>query len=87
MDSTFMRLARNAAALAALGLAAVYAIGAYLKTTELRGAHVDPREVLPLIPVEQLLSRGIVTLALSALLAKPRRHARAAGRSQAIFAA
>ena len=63
------RLARYAAAIAAFGLAALYTVGAFLETTELRGAHLDAKTVLPLIPIEQLLARGIATVVLSAPLA------------------
>jgi hypothetical protein len=69
VDWNFGRLARYVAALTAFGLGALYAVGAFLETTELRGAHFEAKDVLPLIPVQQLLARGIATVILSTFLA------------------
>lgn len=48
-------------------LASLYAIGTILRATELSEAGLYPRDTLPLIPIEQLLARGI-TAALYVLV-------------------
>jgi len=65
-ESTLSRLAAHAGAFTAFGLGALYLIGAFLKTTELRGAGLRVQDLLPLIPIEQLLARGIATTMTSA---------------------
>jgi hypothetical protein len=50
----------------ALGAALLYVIGALAKMIELRAAHVDLRDGLAFVPVQQLLARGI-GVSLSAL--------------------
>jgi hypothetical protein len=40
-------------------LALLYAVGAFLKTSELHGAGISVRDALPLVPIPQLLARGI----------------------------
>jgi hypothetical protein len=54
-------------AVAAIVLAILYVVGAIAKIDELRGAGLDPRDVLTLIPIQQLLARG-VGVSLQALL-------------------
>lgn len=53
--------------LAALGAAALYASGAFQEAAELRGAGLVVRDALPLIPLEDLLARGIQTALRAAL--------------------
>ncbi|HEX8741817.1 MAG TPA: hypothetical protein VF712_01670 [Thermoleophilaceae bacterium] len=55
---------------AAVFLGALYAIGALLTMADLRGAGLRVRDTMPLIPIEDLLARGIGTaIFLSGLLA------------------
>jgi hypothetical protein len=55
--------------LTAFGLATLYVIGAYMKITELQGAGIRVQDALPLVPIEQLLARGIATSGVSVLVA------------------
>jgi hypothetical protein len=53
----------------ALGLALLYSVGALLKTFELLDAGIDVTEALPLVPLEQVLARGIGTAAIAVIVA------------------
>ncbi len=46
----------------ALVLGLLYALGALFKSAEIRGAGLSAREVLPLLPVQQLLGRGLAVI-------------------------
>jgi hypothetical protein len=52
---------------AALGLAVLYGTGAVIKAGQLRGAHQNVRDTLPLVPLEQILALGIGTVITSLL--------------------
>ena len=54
-------------AVAALGIALLYAVGAIIKSGQLRGAGLNVRDTLPLVPLPQLLALGIGTLVTSIL--------------------
>jgi hypothetical protein len=57
-------------ALAAIVLGLLYAIGALVRTAELRGAGMTVRDTITLVPIEQHLARGIaVALSPETLLA------------------
>jgi hypothetical protein len=58
-------------ALVALALAGVYALGAASAISQLNAADLDAAQVMPLIPIEQILARGIGGFATVAVLALP----------------
>ncbi len=53
----------------AFGLAGLYAVGALLKTTQLRGADLSVQDTLTLVPLPQILATGIGTVATAAVIA------------------
>jgi hypothetical protein len=62
------RFVRWLPAVAALGLAGLYSVGALLTAASLRGAGLAVRDTLPLFSLEKLLARGISTLVGSVVL-------------------
>jgi hypothetical protein len=59
---SLLAAAQSLTGIAALVLGLTYAIGASLRAGELRSAGVDVREGLAVVPIEQLLTRGIDAL-------------------------
>lgn len=55
-------VAQGLAGLAALLLGSLYGVGALLTIADLRGSNVEIREALTLVPLEDLLARGILTV-------------------------
>jgi len=50
---------------AAVGLALLYAVGAVEWVAEVNGERLAPGRVMPLVPLEQVLARGVSTVALA----------------------
>jgi hypothetical protein len=61
-SGSLLAAAQSLTGIAALVLGLTYAIGASLRAGELRAAGVDVREGLAVVPIEQLLTRGIDAL-------------------------
>jgi len=55
----YTRLGALVGAAFAISVAALYAVGAVLRAAELLAADVDVREAVPLVPLEQILTRGM----------------------------
>lgn len=61
----------SAPALVALALGGIYALGAAAVISQLNAADLDTTQVMPLIPIDQILARGIGAFTAVAVLALP----------------